>query len=67
MAKHQRSEYRRRRDKTVWHFMTTCRFWPALYKKTPDVIRNDVISRKERPKDGTLCDHCQNLEKKKAA
>ena len=54
-----RPEYRRRANSTVWHFRTECRWWPQI-KQTAH-----GAGFPKKPPSGTLCDHCQAIEKKK--
>jgi hypothetical protein len=58
-----RAEYSRLRWSTVWHFVMECRWYPAYFADMGSFNHN-AIRRKTRPTTGTLCDHCQRLEKK---
>ena len=58
-----RDAYYRYQGSNVWHFEKECQFHP-----TEDMIASDygdIIKTKERPSYGTLCDHCQLIEKKR--
>ena len=44
--------YRRRRHSDVWHWMRTCRWWPA---KNYNV---DPAEQYSKPRSGELCNEC---------
>lgn len=66
MAKAVREEYRQRKGSTVWHFMKACRFFSSFYARDEGAMAANMKAQKSRPKSGTLCDNCQNLERKAA-
>lgn len=66
MAKIAREEYRQRKGSTVWHFMKNCQFWGTDYRRNEGDAITPMVCRFFRPTSGTLCDNCQNLEKKAA-
>ena len=49
----------RKTDKPVWHFMKECPSQPWPESK-------EAVVAYDRPRSGTLCDWCQNLQKKAA-
>jgi hypothetical protein len=58
--KHTRQEYRYREGSSVCHFMKECQWFPPLGVW----FGNRIHSVLKKPKNKTLCDHCQHLEKR---
>lgn len=58
-------EWRRRKHKDVWHFMETCRWWPAdkLTRVGPIAPPNTVLSLK-KPRYGEFCNECMSKQRR---